>query len=89
MKVYKPTLKALRKNAFSSVDDRIVFLGDGSVALFNKDVLIQSDMLYKKPDSHCEETDETLPLVLFTSEQELRHINTHKISLPFAVSLRK
>lgn len=88
MKVYKPTRKALVSGAFGSDDDRIVFLGDGSAALFNKGVLIQSDVLYGRPDSHCVETDESVPVELVTSSQELRHIDKHGIKLPFKVSLQ-
>lgn len=80
--VYKGSAKALRKGAWSP-NDRFVFLGDGTVAVWVDDTLVQSDVLYKRPDSHCEATNEPLPTVLRCPQRELDHVNRNKIQLPF------
>jgi hypothetical protein len=86
--VYKATEKALKKNVFKP-DDRFVFLsgtGAGSIALWNGNKLVQSDVMYRKPDSHCTPTDELLPKSLVASKNEIQHIKDHNIALPFGVT---
>lgn len=80
--VYKGTAKAIRNGAMSA-EDRFVFLGDGSAAFWRGDRLTQSDVLYRKPDSHCEATDEKMPSTLKISQREMDHISDNGIKLPF------
>ena len=80
--VYKASSKALRKGVMVA-EDRFVFLGDGSAAYWQGDRLTQSDVLYRKPDSHCEATDEQMPSTLFISKRELDHVTDNGIKLPF------
>lgn len=82
MIVYKGSPKALRKGAWAA-DDRFVFLGDGTVATWKGDTLVQSDVLYRRPDSHCVATDELLPTELKCSALEAGHIKRNDIKLPF------
>ena len=79
--VYKATSKALRAGALS-VEDRLVFLGDGSAMLFQGDRLVQSDLVYRRPDSHVVVTSETVPAVLRASKFEIDHVKRHGIHLP-------
>lgn len=80
--VYAPTPKGVR-NAKFHPDDRIVFLGDGSVVVYRGDQLIQSDVLYRRPDSHLQLTEERLPTELKATDREKIHVKDNKIQLPF------
>lgn len=82
--VYQPSAKALRKGALHA-GDRLVFLGDGSAAYWRGDMLFQSDLLYRKPDSHVEATTERLPQSLYATRYELDHIRINNITLPFTL----
>lgn len=84
MIVYKPSAKAIKNKAFNQTD-RVVFLGDGSAALYNGSRLIQSDVLYKKPDSHLVRTDEAVPSELVCSNHEKDHVVRNGIKLPFTL----
>ena len=55
--------------------------------LYNGVKLLQSDLLYKKPDSHVEITNETLPDFLIATKNEFDHIQRNKIELPVEIRL--
>lgn len=80
--VYRPSKKALSKNVFDS-SDRLIFLGDGTAVMFNGDRLVVPDLLYKRPDSHVVVTTEPIPRELKVSKQQLEHIKSNGIKLPF------
>lgn len=80
--VYEPTKKALLRGAFEQ-GDRLILLGDGSAALWNGDTLKQSDLMYRRPDSHIRATKEPLPAFKLASVNEIDHVKRNNIKLPF------
>ncbi len=88
--VYKFSIKGVNsKRAGGGYSDpkaiRLIFLGNGSACVYSGSTLIQSDLLYTKPDSHVESTNESIPTYLFCGEKERIHIETNKIKLPFKI----
>lgn len=79
--VYKATPKAIQAGALDE-SDRLVFLGDGSAMRFQGDRLVQSDLVYRQPDSHVVASGETVPASLRASKQEIDHVKRHGIHLP-------
>jgi hypothetical protein len=81
--VYKATPKAIMKNKLNK-DQRLILMGDGTAILYNTNgVLEQSDLQYKKPDSHIVATDEILPWQLQVHPDEMKHIKDNNIKIPF------
>jgi len=79
--VYKPSAKAIRKGVLFE-DHRLILLGDGSALLYAAGTIIQSDILYRRKDSHLVATDEPVPESLHVTMREAAHIADNKISLP-------
>lgn len=89
--IYKPTKKAIKKNAFkhdASENLRLIFRSDGSALLYDhsKGTVIQSDLSYRKPDSHVEQTDDVIPEFLNVNNYEKTHIKTYDLDM-FGIKL--
>jgi predicted Mrr-cat superfamily restriction endonuclease len=85
--VFEPTAKAIKKGAMTA-DMRLVFNGDGTIAMWKGDELIGSDVPYTSPDSHCQATSETVPEILYAHPEEARRIEVLGMRLPFRIVRR-
>lgn len=93
MIIFKPTRKAIKKNAFKydfSENLRLIFRPDGSALLYDhsKGTVIQSDLFYRKPDSHVEKTDDIIPEFLNVDDYEQNHIKTYELDM-FGIKLNR
>lgn len=90
MKVYKPSLKAIKKDVFKDSEPeklRLIFRTDDSALLFSTDgMVIQSDLYYRKPDSHVELTSESIPIELKIDKREFDHVRVNNIEM-FGINL--
>lgn len=85
--VFKPTPKAI-KNGSMTENMRLVFNGDGTVAMWEGDQFIQGDVIYDRPDSHCTETAEQVPELLYAHPEEIRRTEIYGMKLPFRLLRR-
>ena len=83
MTIYRPTAKAL-KRTWMTDDHRLWLRGDGSAIMWEASTLkvVQSDLLYRRKDSHITDSGEAMPAHLIFEAEELRHCLEHNMSLP-------
>lgn len=91
MSVYKPSPKAIRKNSFKESQPdklRLIFRTDSSALLYSTDgYVIQSDLYYRRPDSHVELTTDLIPDELKIDKRENQHVSDHEIDM-FGINLK-
>jgi hypothetical protein len=85
MEVYKPSKKAIKKDAFKESDSenlRLIFRkGDSSAILYRNGFLLEHSLYYRKPDSHVELIDEIPPKMLKVDRRVLSEINDYEIDM--------
>lgn len=82
--VYKPSAKGLREAKFDP-NERLIFYGTDTALIYNGDRVVQSDLMYRKPDSHLTQVDEQVPTPLKIDKSELAHVRRHNLQLPVEV----
>ena len=85
MNVYKPSKKAIKKDAFKDPDSaslRLIFReGDDSAILYQNGILLEHSLYYRKPDSHVELVVEFPPKTLKFSKKYYSEIVDNNVDM--------
>lgn len=89
MNIYQPSAKAIRKNSFKDLNAkkfRLIFRNNQSALLYCDGEVIESNLYYRKPDSHVELVHEQIPTSLKVDKYLLDSINDNQIGM-FGIKL--